>query len=210
MKIYSVHDKEFAPYGRVLTGYDTAPLAAALENETPLPEAVEYLASAPALERLEIAEKIRLNAFGGMPIQMGYTNGHNRKLNCLEYHKASEVNFGSRDFIMLLALEGDIVDWKIDTSKVMAFLCPANTLVEVYATALHYAPCGAATGAGFKMLVALPLGTNTEKPEITPVNFEDSIMTAKNKWLLAHADSVEASEGAYVGLTGENIDLDKM
>ena len=48
MKLYSVHDKEFAPYGKVLDGHDTAPLAEALEKETPLPAAIESLASALA------------------------------------------------------------------------------------------------------------------------------------------------------------------
>ena len=32
-------------------------------------------------------------------------------------------------------------------------------------------------------------------------------MTARNKWLLAHPDSSEAASGAYIGLTGENIDI---
>lgn len=32
-------------------------------------------------------------------------------------------------------------------------------------------------------------------------------MTARNKWLLAHPESQEAKNGAYIGLTGKNIDL---
>ena len=32
-------------------------------------------------------------------------------------------------------------------------------------------------------------------------------MTARNKWLLAHPESQEAQSGAYIGLTGKNIDL---
>ena len=32
-------------------------------------------------------------------------------------------------------------------------------------------------------------------------------MTAKNKWLIAHPDAAEASQGAMVGITGENIDI---
>ena len=43
MKIYSVYDPEFRPYGQVLAGYDTAPIVEALANHTPLPEAVEYV-----------------------------------------------------------------------------------------------------------------------------------------------------------------------
>ena len=40
MKIYSVYDPEFRPYGQVLEGYDTAPIVEALANHTPLPEGV--------------------------------------------------------------------------------------------------------------------------------------------------------------------------
>ena len=36
MKIYSVHDKEFAGYGKVLTGIDCTELVQAMQ-ETPLP-----------------------------------------------------------------------------------------------------------------------------------------------------------------------------
>ena len=34
MKIYSVLDKEFAPYGKVLTGYDVSGLIKALDEKT--------------------------------------------------------------------------------------------------------------------------------------------------------------------------------
>ena len=57
------------------------------------------------------------------------------------------------------------------------------------------------------MLVALPRGTNLDKPDIAPKTSEDAWMTACNKWLLAHEEAVEASQGAYVGLVGENIDI---
>ena len=57
------------------------------------------------------------------------------------------------------------------------------------------------------MLVALPAGTNTEKPAVPPVTEEDRLLWAKNKWLLAHPASDEAAAGAYIGLAGENIDI---
>ena len=37
MKIYSVSDPEFRPYGKVLTGYDTSALVAAMQT-VPMPE----------------------------------------------------------------------------------------------------------------------------------------------------------------------------
>ncbi len=57
------------------------------------------------------------------------------------------------------------------------------------------------------MLVVLPKGTNTEKPEIKVLNEEDELLLARNKWLLAHPESSEALEGDYIGLVGKNIDI---
>ncbi len=207
MKIYSVLDKEFAPYGKVLEGYDTKNLLKALDADTPLPEGVAYVPSVACLECTDIFGFLQNNAYGGMPIQLGYCNGHNTKLNCLEYHRDSELNIGLYDFILLVAKEDDIIDGKLETSKVMAFKASAGQVVEVYATTLHYAPCSAAKGAGFKVVIALPKGTNYNVPSITPVNEEDKWLRAANKWLLAHKDASEASDGAYVGLAGDNIDI---
>ena len=207
MEILSVFDAAFKPYGRVLTGYDTAALTQTLEHETPLPEGVEYVPSDAALEKLPIFADFEASIYGGMPVQLGWCNGHNTKLNCLEYHRDSEINCGSRDFILLLGLESQIEDGKFDTDLVKAFLVPAGTVVEVFATTLHYAPCSAKLGQGFKVLVALPRGTNTDKPQFAPKNYEDTLLTARNKWLLAHAESDEAKGGAVVALTGENTDI---
>ncbi len=38
-------------------------------------------------------------------------------------------------------------------------------------------------------------------------NEEDKYLWARNKWLIAHADTTEASQGAHIGITGENIDI---
>lgn len=207
MKIYSVLDKEFAPYGKVLGGYDTTCLLKALDAETPLPDGVGYVPSEAALESTCLFGLLQNNAYGGMPIQIGWCNGHNTKLNCLEYHRDSELNIGLYDFVLLVAKEDDIIDGKLDTSKVMAFRASAGQVVEVYATTLHYAPCNAEKNGKFKVAIVLPKGTNYDMPNIKALNDEDKTLRACNKWLLAHKDASEASDGAYIGLTGENIDI---
>ena len=206
MKIWSVYDEEFRPYGKVLGGYDTQELRAAMEAIA-LPEAgVAYEPGIASLEACAIMGCLRDRAYGGMPVQLGMCWGHNTRLNCLEYHRDSELNIGAGDFILLLAKMEDIVDGKLDTAKVKAFRAPAGVVVEVYETSLHYAPCQV-DDSGFRVAVVLPLGTNTEKPEIREGNDEDRMLWARNKWLLAHAESAEAAAGAWVGLTGENIDI---
>ena len=207
MRIHSVFDPAFAPYGKVLEGYDTAALTDTLTAVTPLPEGVDYVPSQPELEALPIAGQFSSNAYGGMPIQLGWCNGHNTRLNCLEYHRDSEINCGTSDFILLVAREDDIVDGSLDTDRVRAFRVPRGVVVEVYATTLHYAPCSAAKGEGFRVLVALPRGTNGPKPEMESLNDEDKLLWACNKWLLAHAESSEAAQGAVVALKGVNVDI---
>lgn len=206
MKIHSVFDPAFKRYGQVVEGLpDTVSELLEALQKTPLPEGTGYVPEEPLLQELPAAVEISEHCYGGMPVQLGWCNGHNTRLNCLEYHRDSEFNLGTEDFILLLAKQEEISEGTLDTSLVRAFRVPAGTLVEVYATTLHYAPCHVDADKGFRVLVALPKGTNTEKPDITPLNAEDKMLWACNKWLLAHPDSNEAKAGAYMGLSGENI-----
>ena len=208
MKLYPVTDPAFRPYGRIVTGLDTAKaeILQALAG-TPLPDGTDYVAEDACLQGLPAAAEISEHLFGGMPCQLGWCNGHNNALNCLEYHRDSEFNLGTEDFVLLLAKREEIEGGKLDTAKVKAFRVPAGVLVEVYATTLHYAPGHTDAAKGFRVLVALPKGTNTGKPEIKNNGGDDALLWACNKWLLAHPDSAEAKAGAYVGLTGENIKI---
>ena len=209
MNIVSVFDPSFKPYGKVLEGYDTTELIGAM-NAIGLPESgTAYAPGINSLESCAIFGQLQDNAYGGMPIQLGMCWGRNTKLNCLEYHRDSEINIGAGDFVLLLAKEDEIENGVLDTAKVKAFRAPAGVAVEVYATTLHYAPCHVDEKEGFRVAVVLPKGTNTDRPEITAVTAEDKLLWARNKWLLAHSESAEAGMGAYVGLTGENIDIAK-
>lgn len=208
MKILPVTDPSFREYGQILTGYDLKPLLQEMERVTPQSDrGTEYVPCQKELMDLPVARRIADNAFGGMPIQIGWCNGYNTMLNALEYHRDSELNVGTEDFILLLARRSDLENGILDTGKVKAFLCPAGTLIEVYATTLHYAPCSAGAGKGFRVAVILPEGTNLERPAISVKNAEDELLWARNKWLLAHADSGEAAQGAKVALKGINIDI---
>ena len=208
MKIYSVYDPAFKPYGQIVEGMENA-IGEILEvlKDTPLPEGTGYVPEEERLQELPAMVEISEHLYGGMPVQLGWCNGHNTRLNCLEYHRDSEFNLGTEDFILLLAKQSEIQDGVLDTSKVRAFWVPAGVMVECFATTLHYAPCHTDAEKGFRVLVALPQGTNTEGPAFEPRSWEDRLLRARNKWLLAHPESAEAAEGAYVGLTGENINI---
>lgn len=203
--IQKVTDPAFRKYGQVLEGYDFTGLIKEMKH-TPVPEDVIYVPSVEELEALDIMKDLQNKGYGGLPIQIGYCNGHNKKLNAVEYHRNSEINVAVTDLVLLIGHQQDIEpDHTYDTSKIEAFLVPAGTGIEVYATTLHYAPCHVNEG-GFQCVVVLPKGTNTDLTFQTEKTGEDSLMTAKNKWLIAHEDAKIA--GAFNGLKGENITID--
>ena len=174
-----------------------------LKENTPLPENVEYVPGLDILESLPVKKELVSRCFGEMEIQIGYCNGHNSMLNALEYHKSSEINVAATDAVLLLGSKQDIKDdFTYDTSLAQAFLLPKGTAVELYATTLHYAPCGVGND-GFKVAIILPKGTNLDLDE-EHAKGEDGHLTAKNKWLLGHPDG-GLPEGSPMGLTGENL-----
>ena len=205
MEILKVTDKAFQTYGKVIQGIDVSDLLEALK-ETPQPDDVVYVASDEKLEACPCVEKIGYSLYGGMPIQVGYCNGNNVLLNAVEYHRDSEVNVAQTDMILILGKEQDIEeDGTYDTGKMEAFLVPAGTVIEVYATTLHYAPCNV-NGNKFRAAVILPKGTNTDVPAAQNNTKEDKLLFARNKWLIAHEEA--GIEGAFVGLKGENLSVE--
>lgn len=207
MKIYNVTDEQFKKYGKVVKGIDFSGLVAKLEEATPLPEGVEYVPGLAELEALPIMKELTDKGYGELPIQIGYCNGHNCMLNALEYHRSSEINVAATDAILMLGCQQDITeDYTYDTSLVEAFLVPKGTAVEVYATTLHYAPCGV-NGAGFKVGVVLPKGTNLDL-DTGHAGGEDGHLTAKNKWLLGHPEG-GLPAGSPMGLVGRNLNVNE-
>lgn len=205
MEIKKITDKAFRKYGRVIQGIDFTDLVEAIKKETPLPEGVAYEPSIAALEATKGAKELQKRTYGELPIEIGYCNGHNYKLNAIEYHRSSEVNVAATDAVLIVGMQQDITDdFTYDTSLMEAFLVPAGTAVEIYATTLHYAPCSADEN-GFKVGIVLPAGTNyplEEKHE----GWEDALITAQNKWLIGHAEG-GLDEGAHIGLVGKNLDI---
>lgn len=206
MNIKKVTDLEFRKYGKILKNYDCSEILEKMKN-TPLPNDVIYEPSIKELEELKINEDLTEREFGGLPIQIGYCNGNNYMLNAVEYHRSSEINIAVTDLILLIGSQQDINDdYSYDTAKIEAFLVPAGTIIEVYATTLHYAPCNAGQ-EGFKCVVVLPKDTNLPLEKEVEKSGEDALLFAKNKWLIGHKDTDLGEQGAFIGLIGENISL---
>lgn len=204
MEIKKVTDLAFRKYGKIVSGIDFSELLDELQK-APCPDDVIYEPSIASLEALPVFKELQTISYGELPIQIGYCNGNNHKLNALEYHRSSEIDIAGEDLILLLGSQQDISDaFTYDTSLVEAFLLPKGVGVELYATTLHYAPCNA-TENGFRCIVVLPKDTNLPLDK-EHHNGEDRLLAAKNKWLIGHREGGLDSD-AYIGLIGENITL---
>lgn len=205
MEIKKITDAAFRKYGRVVQGIDFSELVEAIKRETPIPEGVAYEPSIEALEATGSAKELQKRTYGELPIEVGYCNGHNYKLNAVEYHRSSEINVAATDAVLILGMQQDITDdFTYDTAKMEAFMVPAGTAVEIYATTLHYAPCSA-NEDGFQVGIVLPKGTNYPLSDAHE-GWEDSLITAQNKWLIGHAEG-GLDAGAHIGLVGKNLDI---
>lgn len=206
MQIYDVTDPKFKKYGKVVTNIDFSGLVEAMQS-TPLPEGVVYEPSIAELEALPVMDELKTKFLGELDVQIGYCNGHNVMLNAVEYHRSSELNIAATDAVLMLGCQQDITDdFTYDTSLMEAFKVPKGVGVELYATTLHYAPCDL-NNEGFKVSVVLPKGTNYPL-EKTHAEGEDKLITAKNKWLIGHAEG-GLDAGAHIGLVGKNLNLNE-
>ena len=99
MQIYEVTDPLFKEYGKIIDSVELTELLAEMKH-TPVPEDVVYVASEPKLEALAVMKELTDKTYGELPIQIGYCNGHNRKLNALEYHRSSEVDVAATELVL--------------------------------------------------------------------------------------------------------------
>ena len=203
IKIYSIFDDEFKSFGRVINDIDVTELIDTA-NKINLPEEGSlYTASEPSFECLDFAKIVENNIFGETPTQIGYCYGHSNFLNATEWHTSSEVNVAVTDLVLILAERKDLVDYKIDSSKFKAFFVEKGTVIEVYATSLHFCPCET-TSTGFGCVVCLPKGTNTDLEN----SYDDKLLFRKNKWIICHeGNTALINRGVVPGISGINYEI---
>ncbi len=207
-KMKTVMDKEFQVYGRVLP-LDTTAFTAAINAHKAIESGqVVYEPSVREFEQLPLYQQLAEKVYGELPIEFGHCSGWNEALNAVEYHRSSEVDIAATDLVLMVGRQQDIdyTDNTYDTAKIECFLVPAGTAVELYATTLHYAPCGV-DGREFRCGVVLPRLTNESLVAASSAVGEDRLLFAVNKWLIAHKDSGLEADGAWIGLKGKNITL---
>ena len=82
MKILNVNDSAFRKYGKILKNYIYDEILDVMEK-VECPREVIYNPSVKELENTSEIKVLSNEIYGGMPIQIGYCNGHNNKLNAV-------------------------------------------------------------------------------------------------------------------------------
>ncbi len=208
--------------GKQLHGHDTSNTLHILKSET-LPERVAYVASNSALEACSTTKVFQNEVYGELPIQVGHCIGHNRRLNALEFHLGSEVLIAASDLVLLLDFASEIKNNSYNPHTLKALYVKEGDVLEIFPRVLHFAPIEISE-AGFRAAIILPQGTNLpleanvasrtqETPKTSPTPEANhtaplqSLLFARNKWLIAHPESPSAQRGAVAGISGVNIEL---
>lgn len=208
VKIFSVYDEEFKPYGRIVDGFNFSELIDYMNSETKIFDNNVYVPSVKKMENSDVCCEIQSVLYGGMPVQIGYCNGKNSTYNGFEYHKGSEINIAVTDFMLVLGHIWQIENNKFYVGNEKVFYVPKFTAIEMYQTTLHLSPLRTCSD-GFKNIVILPKGTNTPlESKVRNGDNESCLLLQKNKWVIAHKDREPLiKQGAYAGLIGENKEL---
>lgn len=205
IKIKGIANAAFKKYGRIVIGYDFIEVIKYIEEKTPeLKEGYIYIPSVKSMESLKVAKRLEQSFYGELPIQVGYFNGMNSKLNYLEYHKSSEILIAVTDMVIFLGKVQDIYNDEYELKKVEAFFIPEGVAIELYDTTLHSIPCNIEAN-GFKCGIISLRGTGSPLKNYTG---EDKLLERKNKWLLGYKKISEfGKEDETTGLLGEDIEL---
>ena len=203
MKIRSVTDPEFQDYGYVLS-FNTDEIVSYLKEKAEMPKENNiYVRDDKDMKSLSGIGEIHEKVYGLGDIEVGYCNGYNSLLNCMEYHSCPEVDIAADDLVLLLARPKDLNDGILDSKDVKTFLVKKGEAVCLYPYTLHFSPCKLSDN-GFRCAIILSDKTNMDLDK----EVDDKTLWKVNKWLLAHKDSKQATLGAYVGIVGENIKVE--
>lgn len=209
LTFYSIRDPKFAAYGKILDINRFSEIVTYIDDHTTIPEKEnQYVAHDPKMQLSLTNLSAYHDVFGDMPVEFGYVNGQNQKLNALEYHKSSEINIAITPFVLLIGSASDIQHKSYDSSQLLAFYVPEHTAIEIFPRTLHFSPCKVLE-SGFKCGVILPYGTNMNFIHAKVLDSDESYLLFKtNKWLLAHPEHEKMiSQGAHAGLVGTNYEI---
>ncbi len=204
IEILSSDSPEMNLYGRVIDGIDFSDMQAYIMTCSE-PKKTAYIRDLRILRDCPSFLKIQKRIYGSKTqLQSGLCFGMNSRMNGMEYHLGSEVIIALTDLILILGRKEDISSNSWDSSLAQCFFLPGGTSVELFEGTLHLAPCRTSQ-LPFCAVIILPEGTNTALNKNS--KSADPLLFMNNKWLICHKESPAVSKGGFVGITGDNIQI---
>lgn len=200
-KINLVNKENFKTFGRLIDIDVNDAIEYAEKFVHPPKNGNQYISSIKEIESLTSIQTLAMKVYGGLKIMAGSVVGTNKELNGIEYHQGSETIIAIEDFIYVVGHIWDIENNLYDSSLCQIFYIPRGTVIESYATTLHYTPIQTSQ-KGFKTICILlsHTGENLDK--------RVGILKKKNKWFIAHDSNYEKiGQGDFPGLQGELIKI---
>lgn len=202
LNIKNIKSIEFDRYGQILKDYDFSNTLSDVKNAEKQ-DGPTYYADVKELHKHSVISRVKNSIFGEIEVEAGICFGKNTLMNGMEYHKSSEVIAALTDIVLILGDFRDIKNKSWDSSLAEVFYVPKGSVIELYAGTMHLAPCRV-NEQDFSTIIILPKETNTQL-ENKDVN--DKILFMKNKWLICHKESPAVSRGGFIGITGNNINI---
>ena len=193
--IHNVTEESFRPYGRVLKAdvQEGIDYTKAYQSNKGYEPDIKELMDIPCIQTL--AKEV----YGGLDTMAGIVQGDNHVVNGMEYHQCSETIIAVTDIILALGQRSDMCEYDYDINKCELFYVPQGTIIELYATTLHYTPI--CVNEHFKTICFLLKGTGDPIERM-------GILKKKNKWFIAHSSNIEkVQSGDYPGLKGDLITI---
>jgi hypothetical protein len=203
--IHDMHEPLFREFGELMTLPDVQKIEAIAEKETVMPDTGnKYVASIPTLETDSLVEACK-PYFGGMPVQIGYCNGHGNHLGGMEWHLCPEGTICLTEGVFFLGRQTDMDSFHFDTKNAVAFFAEKGMCFLLHPMTLHLAP-SQVTKEGFRSIIILEKGTNTPLDDATKqiIHASDSLefktLFMKNKWMIAHESNQKLIERGVLPL----------
>lgn len=191
-------DSRFRQYGQVLHIDVQQAIVYAKRYQNKL----AYDSSIKELEDLSCIQELSMLVYGGLDVMTGSVVGENTVLNGIEYHQCSETIIAVTDYILVVGKRQDLKNNEYDSSLCDIFYVPQGTVLELYATTLHYTPI--CVHDSFQTICLLLKGTGDDVKR-------NGILKKKNKWFIAHYENKEKiALGDVPGLKGKMIKINKI
>ena len=181
---YQIHelDDSFKEYGRIIE----RDMQEAIDYASNYQNINAYDTSVQTLENMLCVQDLINDIYGYLDVMAGIVTGKNEVLNGLEYHQCSETIVAVTDYILAIGKRQDMIENDYDIENCEVFYVPKGTVVELYATTLHYTPI--TVKDSFKTICLLLRGTGDSCQR-------RGILKKKNKWFIAHKDNIEKETG---------------